>query len=72
MWLFHGQSGHLAGTYTISFISNQSHVYTANIPGIARLSGTTVESVFNSEVDEGEPKSKRYVSKHFRKITIEI
>ena len=31
---------------------NQSNFYSANIPSIARLSGTTARSVFKSEVDE--------------------
>ena len=34
---------------------NQSNFYTTNIPGEARLSGTTAESVFNSKIEETVP-----------------
>ena len=34
---------------------NQSNFYSANIPGTARLSGATAESVFNSKIDETVP-----------------
>ena len=34
---------------------NQSNFYSANIPGEARLSGTTAESVFNSKIEETVP-----------------
>ena len=34
---------------------NQSNFYNANIPGGARLSGTTAKSVFNSKTDEAVP-----------------
>ena len=31
---------------------NQSNLYSANIPGKARLSGATAKSVFNSRIKE--------------------
>ena len=31
---------------------NQSNFYSANLPGKARLSGTTAKSVFNSKIDQ--------------------
>ena len=34
---------------------NQSNVYVAYIPGEARLSGATAESVFNSKIEETVP-----------------
>ena len=34
---------------------NQSNFYGANIPGEARLSGATAESVFNSKIEETVP-----------------
>ena len=34
---------------------NQSNFYSANIPGKARLSGTTAKSVFNSKIEETVP-----------------
>ena len=34
---------------------NQSNFYSANIPGKARLSGVTAESVFNSKIAETVP-----------------
>ena len=37
-----------------SFI-NQSNFYSANIPGKARLSGATAESVFNCKIEETVP-----------------
>ena len=36
-------------------IINQSNSYSANIPGEARLSGVTAESVFNSKICEKVP-----------------
>ena len=42
-----------SGLRIIHFIQlNQLHFYRANIPTIARLSGMTAESVFNSKIDE--------------------
>ena len=37
-------------------IINQSNFYSANIPGKARLSGATAESVFNSKIEETVPE----------------
>ena len=34
---------------------NQSNLYSANIPGEARLSGATAKSVFNSKMEETVP-----------------
>ena len=67
---------------------NQSKFYSANIPGEARLSGATAESVFNSKIEETVPyhqqaighadiygrkaKSKRCVFKCFWKVAIEM
>ena len=34
---------------------NQSNFYSTNIPGEARLSGTTAKSVFNSKIDQAVP-----------------
>ena len=34
---------------------NQSNFYSADIPGEARLSGATNESVFNSKIDQAVP-----------------
>ena len=34
---------------------NQSNFYSTNIPGKARLSGTTAESVFTSNIEETLP-----------------
>ena len=67
---------------------SQSNFYSTNIPGKARLSGTTDKSVFNSRIDEtvpwrqravgcagvkgGKAKSKRYVFRCFLKVATEI
>ena len=67
---------------------NQSNFYSANIPGRARLSGLTAESVFNSKIDEtvpchqqaircagvqeGKAKSKRYVFRCSLKVATEM
>ena len=68
--------------------NNQSNFYSANIPGKARLSGMTAESVFNSKIDETVPwyqrvvgcagicgkkaKSKRCVFRCFLKVATEM
>ena len=75
---------------SLSVISiNQSiHFYTANIPGKARLSGMTAESVFNSKISEAVPwhqwavwfasvyrekaRSKRCVFRCFFKVATEM
>ena len=47
------------GTNTIYHVRQpikQSNFYSANIPGLARLSGATDGSVFNSQIDEAVPK----------------
>ena len=67
---------------------NQSNFHSTNIPGIARLSGATSKSVFNSKIDEavpqrqlvighagvygGKARSKRYVLRHFLKVATEV
>ena len=67
---------------------NQSNFYSANIPGVARLSGATARSVFKCEVVEvvplhqqavghtgvygGKAKSKRYVLRRFLKVATEV
>ena len=38
-----------------TYIGNRSNFYSANIPSIARLSGTTAESVFKSKIDKAVP-----------------
>ena len=66
----------------------QSNFYSANIPGIARLSGATSTSMLNSKIDEavphrqqvighagvygGKARSKRYVLRHFLKVATEV
>ena len=46
--------------YRVPFQSiNQSNFYIANIPGKAKLSGATVESVFNNKIDEAVPWHQR-------------
>ena len=39
----------------VSYSINQLNFYIANIPGEARLSGVTAESVFNSKIEETVP-----------------
>ena len=67
---------------------NESNFYSANILSIARLSGATAESVFNSEIDElvlyhqrasgcagvcgREAKSKRCVLRRLSKVATEV
>ena len=67
---------------------NQSNFYSANIPGEARLSGATAESVFNSKIEEtvplnqqamgsdgiygGKTESKRCVFRYFLKVATEL
>ena len=67
---------------------NQPNFYSANIPGVARLSGATSKSVLNSKIDEavpqrqqvighagvygGKARSKRYVLRHFLKVATEV
>ena len=67
---------------------NQSNFYSANIPGVARLSGATARSVFKYEVVEvvskhqqavghtgvygGKAKSKRYVLRRLLKVATEV
>ena len=62
--------------------------YSANIPGVARLSGATSKSVLNSKIDEavpqhqqvighagvygGKARSKRYGLRHFLKVATEV
>ena len=41
--------------YRINQSINQSNLYSANIPGEARLSGATAKSVFNSKIEETVP-----------------
>ena len=69
-------------------IINQSNFYSANISGVARLSGTTSKSVLNSKIDEavpqrqqvighadvceGKARSKRYVLRQFLKVETEM
>ena len=67
---------------------NRSKLYSANIPGKARLSGATAKSVFNRKIEEtvpqhqqamgsdgiygGKAKSKRCVFRYFLKIATEL
>ena len=64
---------------------NQSNFYSANIPGEARLSGTTAKSVFNSStlpqhqqamgsdgIYGGKAKSKRCVFRYFLMVATEM
>ena len=67
---------------------NQSNFYSANIPGVARLSGARSKSVLNSKIDEAAPQRqqvighesvyggkarlKRYVLRHFLKVETEV
>ena len=67
---------------------NQSNIYSANIPGVARLSGATSKSVLNSKIDEavpqrqqvighvgvyeGKARSKRYIFRQFLKMETEV
>ena len=41
--------------------TNQSNLYSANIPGKARLSGMTTASVFNSKIKDPAPKHQRAI-----------
>ena len=66
----------------------RSNFYSANIPGEARLSGSTAESVFSSKIDEavpqrqqvirhagvygGKARSQRYILRHFLKVATEV
>ena len=66
----------------------QPNFHSANIPGVARLSGATSKSVLNSKMDEAVPqcqqvighvgvyggkvRSKRYVLRHFLKVETEV
>ena len=38
---------------------NQSNIYSASIPGEARLSGVIAKSVFNSKIDKAVPQHQR-------------
>ena len=40
---------------------NQSDFYSANIPGIARLSGATTKSVFKGKIDEAVPQHQQVI-----------
>ena len=40
---------------------NQLNFHSANIPGEARLSGVTAESVFNSKIDGAVPEHQRVI-----------
>ena len=67
---------------------NQSNFYSANIPGVTRLSGATSKSVLSSKIDKaasqrqqvigyagvyaGKARSKRYVLRHFLKMETEV
>ena len=67
---------------------NQSNFYSANIPGEARLSGATAESLFNTKIDEAvpqhqwaigcvgvygeKPTSKRCILRCFLKVATEM
>ena len=67
---------------------NQSNFYSANIPGVARLSSATSKPVLNSEIDEavpqrrqvighggvyrGKARSKIYVLRHFLKVATDV
>ena len=49
---------------TINQSINQSKFYSANIPGVARLSGATSKSVLNSEIDEAVPQHRQVIIGH--------
>ena len=71
-----------------AMVTNQSHFYSTNIPGVVRLSGATSKSVLNSKIDEavperqqvighvgvygGKARSKRYILIHFLKVATEV
>ena len=40
---------------------NESNIYSTNIPGEARLSDNTAESVFNSKINEPVPDHQRAI-----------
>ena len=77
------------GHFRINQSINQStNFYTANTPGVARLSGATSKSELDSKIDEavsqrqqvighagvygGKARSKRYVLTHFPKVETEV
>ena len=81
--------GALLGIHDAFYQSiNQSNFYSASIPDIERLSGTTSKSVLNSKMDEavpqcqqvighasvhgGKARSKRYVLRLFLKMETEV
>ena len=75
-------------TVSINQSINQSNFYSANISGVARLSGATSKSVLNSKIVEvvpqcqqvighagvygGKARSKRYVLRYFLKGATEV
>ena len=98
---YYGQKLHLPLTYICSlqlmflpypaftaYSINQPNFYSTNIPGVARLSGTTSRSVLNSKIDKavpqrqqdighasvygGKARSKRYILRHFLKVETEV
>ena len=40
---------------------NQPNFYSANIPGVARLSGATSKSVLNNKIDEAVPQRQQVI-----------
>ena len=82
------ETNYVTASFRINQSINQPSFYSANIPGVVRLSGAASKPVLNSKIDEAVPqcqlvightsvygeeaRSKRYVLRHFLKVATEV